>query len=66
MKRYADVHDTMVDGMRAYAEEVRRAASPGAEHEYSVEPAEVEEFKRYLDQESLADSADWDWSATEH
>ena len=50
--------------MRTYAKEVRSRSFPGPEHQYSVEPAELAEFTRYLDQESLA-SADWDWSATE-
>jgi 3-methyl-2-oxobutanoate hydroxymethyltransferase len=60
VKRYADVHDRMVDGVRAYAEEVRARRFPDAEHVYSADPAEVDELKRYLDQESLAASP-WDW-----
>ena len=54
----------MVSGMRDYVDEVRNHRFPGPEHQYAVEPAELAEFKRYLDQETLA-SADWDWSATE-
>ena len=49
MKRYAEIHDRMVEGVRAYAEEVRARRFPDAEHVYSVDPAEVEELKRYLD-----------------
>jgi 3-methyl-2-oxobutanoate hydroxymethyltransferase len=64
VKRYAEIRDAMVDGVRAYAEDVRAERFPGAEHIYSVEPAELAEFRDYLEQESLA-SADWDWSATE-
>jgi len=64
VKRYANVRSTMVAGMRDYVDEVRTRRFPGAEHQYAVEPAELAEFKRYLDQETLA-SADWDWSATE-
>jgi 3-methyl-2-oxobutanoate hydroxymethyltransferase len=60
VKRYADVHDRMVDGVRAYAEEVRARRYPDAEHVYSADPGEVEELKCFLDQESLADSP-WDW-----
>ena len=60
VKRYAEIHDRMVEGVRAYAAEVRARRFPDAEHVYSVDPAEVEEFKRYLDQESLA-TAPWDW-----
>jgi 3-methyl-2-oxobutanoate hydroxymethyltransferase len=64
VKRYADVHDAMVDGVRAYAADVRAHRFPGPEHIYSVEPTELAEFRAYLDQESLA-GAKWDWSATE-
>ena len=46
-----------------YAREVRDRAFPGPEHTYSIEPAELEAFRRYLDQESLAFTGDW--SATE-
>ena len=41
-------------------EEVRARRFPDAEHVYSVDPAELEELKRYLDSESLA-TAPWDW-----
>lgn len=65
VKRYAEVREEMVRGVRAYADEVRSHAFPGAEHIYSVEPAELDELRRYLDQESLAGGtfshADWDW-----
>jgi 3-methyl-2-oxobutanoate hydroxymethyltransferase len=60
VKRYAEIHDQMVDGVRAYTEEVRARRFPDAEHVYSADPAEVEELKRYLDSESLA-SSPWDW-----
>ena len=64
VKRYAEIHDAMVTGVRGYVDEVRSRSFPAAEHQYAVEPEELAEFQRYLDQESLA-SADWDWSATE-
>jgi 3-methyl-2-oxobutanoate hydroxymethyltransferase len=60
VKRYAEIGDRMVEGVRAYAGEVRARRFPDAEHVYSIDPAEVEEFKRFLDQESLA-TAPWDW-----
>jgi 3-methyl-2-oxobutanoate hydroxymethyltransferase len=60
VKRYADIHDRMVEGVRAYAAEVRSRRFPDADHVYSIDPAEVEEFKRFLDQESIA-TAPWDW-----
>ena len=64
VKRYADVRSEMVRGVAAYADEVRSRAFPAPEHTYAVEPEELEAFRRYLDQETLAE-ADWDWSATE-
>jgi 3-methyl-2-oxobutanoate hydroxymethyltransferase len=60
VKRYAEVRSTMVAGVRSYVEDVRSGRFPQPEHAYSIEPQELEEFRRYLDQESLASSA-WDW-----
>jgi 3-methyl-2-oxobutanoate hydroxymethyltransferase len=60
VKRYAEIHDRMVEGVRAYADEVRARRFPDAEHVYAADPAEVEELKRYLDSESLT-TAPWDW-----
>ena len=60
VKRYADLRGEMVTGMRAYAEDVRRGRFPADEHTYSIDPAELAEFRDYLNQESLAGSA-WDW-----
>jgi 3-methyl-2-oxobutanoate hydroxymethyltransferase len=64
VKRYAETHAAMVDGVRAYADDVRARRFPEPEHVYSVDPPELAQFRAYLEQESLA-SADWDWSATE-
>jgi 3-methyl-2-oxobutanoate hydroxymethyltransferase len=61
VKRYADVHGEMVDGVSRYVEEVRSRHFPEPDHVYSVEPAELAEFRRYLDQESLASPKAWDW-----
>jgi len=61
VKRYANVRKTMVDGLRNYAGEVRSGAFPGAEHIYSIEPAELAELRSYLDQETLGSPASWDW-----
>jgi 3-methyl-2-oxobutanoate hydroxymethyltransferase len=60
VKRYAEIHERMVEGVRAYADEVRARRFPDAEHVYSADPSEVEELRRYLDSESLA-SSPWDW-----
>jgi 3-methyl-2-oxobutanoate hydroxymethyltransferase len=61
VKRYAELGAAMVDGVRRYAAEVREGRFPGPEHVYSVEPAELVELRRYLDQESLASASAWDW-----
>ena len=61
VKRYADLRAQMVDGLRNYADEVRGGKFPAAEHIYAIEPAELEELRRYLDQESLSSAASWDW-----
>lgn len=64
VKRYADIHDAMVAGVREYAKDVRARGFPGPEHIYSVEPAELDEFRSYLREGSLVGKK-WDWSATE-
>ena len=61
VKRYAEAGDAMVAGLATYAEDVRAGRFPEAEHVYSVDPAELQELRRYLDQESLASAASWDW-----
>ncbi len=65
VKRYADVRAEMVRGVRSYAGEVRSGAFPGAGHIYSIDPAELAEFRAYLEHETLAGGtfthADWDW-----
>jgi hypothetical protein len=50
----------MVNGVRAYAEEVRSQQFPDADHVYSVDPEAVNDLRAYLDQGSLATSP-WDW-----
>jgi 3-methyl-2-oxobutanoate hydroxymethyltransferase len=61
VKRYADVHEVMVSGVRDYADEVRSHHFPEADHVYGVEPAELDAFRRYLDQESLSSQKAWAW-----
>jgi 3-methyl-2-oxobutanoate hydroxymethyltransferase len=61
VKRYADVHEQMVEAVERYGEEVRSRHFPEPDHVYSVEPAELDEFRRYLDQESLASQKAWEW-----
>ncbi len=61
VKRYANVHEEMVNAVGAYANEVRSRHFPEPDHVYGIEPAELDEFRRYLDQESLASQKAWDW-----
>jgi 3-methyl-2-oxobutanoate hydroxymethyltransferase len=68
VKRYANVRDEMVSGVRAYADEVRSHKFPGPEHIYAIEPSELAEFRAYLEQKSLTQDgggtfshSDWDW-----
>jgi 3-methyl-2-oxobutanoate hydroxymethyltransferase len=61
VKRYAEIHAAMVDGVRRYADEVRSHRFPEPEHVYGVEPAELAELRNYLDQESLTSKKAWDW-----
>ena len=61
VKQYARVHDAMVTGVSEYVSEVRSHRFPDASHEYSIDPAELEAFRRYLDQDTLAGSSPWDW-----
>ncbi|MGH2992601.1 MAG: 3-methyl-2-oxobutanoate hydroxymethyltransferase [Solirubrobacterales bacterium] len=60
VKRYAEMKREMVEGVSRYADEVRARRFPGDEHTYAIDPEELESFRRYMDQESLAASA-WDW-----
>ncbi|HXV05256.1 MAG TPA: 3-methyl-2-oxobutanoate hydroxymethyltransferase [Solirubrobacterales bacterium] len=61
VKRYAHVHDEMVAGVRRYVDDVRSRSFPEPDHVYGIEPAELAEFRRYLDQESLVSPKAWDW-----
>ncbi len=61
VKRYADIHREMVRGLREYTTEVRSHHFPEPDNIYSVEPAELEAFRHYLDQESLASQKTWEW-----
>jgi 3-methyl-2-oxobutanoate hydroxymethyltransferase len=51
----------MVRGVAAYAAHVRGRRFPADEHTYSIDPDELAEFRRYLDQETLAGASAWDW-----
>lgn len=61
VKRYANIHEQMVTAVEQYGDEVRSRHFPEPDHVYSVEPSELDEFRRYLDQESLTSQKAWDW-----
>jgi 3-methyl-2-oxobutanoate hydroxymethyltransferase len=62
VKRYAEIHRAMVEGVGRYVEEVRSHRFPAAEHVYGIEPAELAEFQRYLEQKDQVGSrASWAW-----
>ena len=66
VKRYANLREEMIRGVGAYATEVRSGAFPSPEHIYAIDPAELSEFRAWLDQEALTEGgtfshADWDW-----
>ena len=65
VKRYANLHDEMLRGVGEYAREVRERSFPGPEHAYSIEPEELDAFRRYLEHESLPGGFGGDWAATE-
>ncbi len=48
VKRYGDVLDDMVEGVAAFAGEVRSRAYPGPEHTYSIAEEELEALRRAL------------------
>jgi 3-methyl-2-oxobutanoate hydroxymethyltransferase len=48
VKRYADVQDEMVAGVRAFAADVRTHRYPGPDHTYSIDPDELARFRGLL------------------
>jgi 3-methyl-2-oxobutanoate hydroxymethyltransferase len=62
VKRYAEIHAAMVEGVGRYAEEVRSHHFPEAEHVYGIEPEELTEFRLYMEQkDGLGSKQAWDW-----
>jgi 3-methyl-2-oxobutanoate hydroxymethyltransferase len=59
VKRFADVKREMVEGVRAYAQEVREGRFPAAEHSYSIDPAELERFREVIAPGKPWDAADF-------
>lgn len=65
VKRYAEVREQMVEGVAAYAQEVRTRVFPAPAHEYAIDPAELEAFRSYLDSSGRSETFGGDWAATE-
>jgi 3-methyl-2-oxobutanoate hydroxymethyltransferase len=63
VKRFANVREESLKGLRTYSEDVRAGRFPlEDEHTYSIPPEELEEFARYLEQEALVGTdTPWDW-----
>jgi 3-methyl-2-oxobutanoate hydroxymethyltransferase len=49
VKRYGDLLEEMVDGVAAYAADVRTRAYPGPEHAYSVDAEELASFRAEME-----------------
>jgi 3-methyl-2-oxobutanoate hydroxymethyltransferase len=61
VKRYAEIHESMVAAVGSYDEEVRNGKFPGPEHSYAIDDAELARFRDYIDQESLTSAKAWEW-----
>ena len=48
VKRYANVREQMVAGVRAFADDVRTRRYPAPEHEYTIAPDEIERLQTLL------------------
>jgi 3-methyl-2-oxobutanoate hydroxymethyltransferase len=59
VKRFAEVMQEMVEGVRAYAQEVREGRFPAAEHTYAIEPDELERFREVIAPGKPWDAADF-------
>jgi 3-methyl-2-oxobutanoate hydroxymethyltransferase len=51
VKHYADVRGQMIEGVAAYADDVRNRRYPEPEHGYTMAPDEVEHLRALLEQE---------------
>jgi 3-methyl-2-oxobutanoate hydroxymethyltransferase len=58
VKRYGNVREAMVEGIRAYADDVRERRYPEAEHGYTMAPDEAERLRELL---TPADAAFRPW-----
>ena len=58
-KRYAEIKRAMVEGVQAYAEDVRSGGFPAPEHTYSIDPQELERFRQIVAPGKPWDAADF-------
>jgi 3-methyl-2-oxobutanoate hydroxymethyltransferase len=63
VKRFANLREESLRGVRTYTEEVRARRFPDEnEHTYSIPQEELEEYARYLEEEALVgNDTPWDW-----
>jgi 3-methyl-2-oxobutanoate hydroxymethyltransferase len=59
VKRFAAVKREMVEGVRAYADDVREGRFPGAEHSYTIDAEELERFREVIAPGKPWDAADF-------
>jgi len=62
VKRYANIRQAMIDGVAAFADDVRRRRYPEDEHGYTMAPDEVDRLKQLLEHEAQVRepfSGDW-------
>jgi 3-methyl-2-oxobutanoate hydroxymethyltransferase len=52
VKRYADVREAMLKGVREFAEEVRKRRYPAPEHGYTMAPDEIERLHQLVDEQA--------------
>ena len=48
VKRYANVRDAMIEGVKAFAEDVRTRRYPEPEHGYTIAPDELERLHELM------------------
>jgi 3-methyl-2-oxobutanoate hydroxymethyltransferase len=62
VRRYANIRQSMIDGVAAFADDVRHRRYPEEEHGYTMAPDELERLKQLLEEDSQARepfSGDW-------
>jgi 3-methyl-2-oxobutanoate hydroxymethyltransferase len=52
VKRYANVREQMIEGVRAFADDVRARRYPEPEHGYTMAPDEIERLHRLVDEQT--------------